>query len=85
MPEAARILAETYPGPSDRGPPSWLFRRETEEDDLCDEINPHPARCDLGGPVVPLEYEFCSPQLGPPQRRLAGDLRRLLQFRHRRL
>ena len=60
------------------------FSRD-EEDDICDEINLTQPDVIWVGLSVPLEYEFAVRNKAAPQGRLAGDLRRLLQFRHRRL
>ena len=82
--KAADILRATYPGLQIVGRRHGYFGLD-EEDDICDEINLTKPDVIWVGLSVPLEYEFAVRNKAPPQGRLAGDLRRLLQFRHRRL
>ena len=79
-----RILRETYPGLQIVGRRHGYFSL-LDEDDICDEINLTQPDVIWVGLSVPLEYEFAVRNRGPAEGRLAGDLRRLLQFRHRRL
>jgi N-acetylglucosaminyldiphosphoundecaprenol N-acetyl-beta-D-mannosaminyltransferase len=55
--EAARILAETYPGLQIVGRRHGYFSRD-EEEELCDEINLTLPDVIWVGLSVPLEYEF---------------------------
>ena len=55
--EAARILAETYPGLQIVGRRHGYFSRD-EEEDICDEINLTLPDVVWVGLSVPLEYEF---------------------------
>jgi exopolysaccharide biosynthesis WecB/TagA/CpsF family protein len=55
--EAARILAETYPGLEIVGRRHGYFSRD-EEEELCDEINLTLPDVIWVGLSVPLEYEF---------------------------
>ena len=84
MRKPPRILAETYPGLQIVGRRHGYFSRD-EEDEICDEINLTLPDVVWVGLSVPVEYEFAVRNKTRLSRRLAGDLRRLLQFHHRRL